>query len=323
MLTMYDKGEHGLVPHNTAVPPGDACVWLDLVSPTPEEDAFVEKFLGISIPTRAEMREIEPSSRLYQENGAYYMTAFVVVNIEEPNPVNSAVTFILSGNRLVTVRYIETKAFPMFLQRVERGEVGCATGGSVLVGLLDTLIHRMADLIERVQDEVDRLAQSIFVVRGGAATRNRRLDVLLRSTGREGDIVARAQESAMSLGRLLHFLSFAVRESKLDERLLQKIEIADRDNSALVDHMRFLTTRIGFLLEATLGAITIEQNQIIKLFSVMAVMLMPPTLVASVYGMNFRNMPELDWPWGYPLALGLMFLSGIIPYFYFKAKRWL
>ncbi len=323
MLTIYEATGKGLKVHDRNVPITGNCVWIDLLQPTPEEDRFLEEVLMVDIPTRAEMREIEPSNRFYQEKGAYFMTASIVYNIEAPVPSTTPVTFILAGDRLVTVRYAEPKAFPLYMQRVDKGDAQCATGAAIMMGLLEALIHRKADLIERMQDEVDRLAQAIFDLKGGQQTRNRRYDVLLKGTGKAGAINARAEESATSLNRLLHFLAQAMRERGDDPRVRQRIKAAHRDINSLMDHARFLSGRITFLLDATLGMISTEQNQIIKLFSVMAVILLPPTLVATVYGMNFNNMPELHWYYGYPVALVLMGISAVVPYIYFRRKGWL
>jgi magnesium transporter len=323
MLTTYETTGNGLIAHEQPSAITDNTVWIDLVQPTKEEDAFVEQGLGISIPTRAEMREIEPSNRFYQEKGAYFMTAFIVYNIEAPVPSTSSMTFILAGQRLVTVRYAEPRAFPLYLQRVEKGDAPCTSGAAILIGLIEALIHRKADLIERIQDEVDRLAHGIFDLKGGQQTRNRRYDVLLKGTGKAGDITARAEESATSLNRLLHYFVQVTKERNDDVRIRQRIKGAHRDINSLMDHARFLSGRINFLLDATLGMISTEQNQIIKLFSVMAVILLPPTLIASIYGMNFRHMPELDWLLGYPWALFLMFIAALIPVIYFRRKGWL
>ena len=322
MLTIYEANGKGLKVHDQAEPITGNCIWIDLLQPTPEEDKFVEDVLGVDIPTRAEMREIEPSNRFYQERGAYFMTASIVYNIEAPVPLTSPVTFILAGDRLVTVRYAEPKAFPLYMQRVEKGDVPCQTGAIVMMGLIEAVIHRMADLIERIQDEVDKLAQSVFDLRGGQQTRNRRLDVMLKGTGKAGDITARAEESATSLNRLLHFWVQATHERGDDPRIRQRIKGAHRDINSLMDHTRFLSGRIIFILDATLGMISIEQNQVIKLFSVMAVILLPPTLIASIYGMNFKHMPELDWVLGYPWALGLMAIAALVPVIYFRRKGW-
>jgi magnesium transporter len=323
MLTIYEANGKGLKVHDPDVPITGNCVWIDLLQPSPDEDRFVEEVLMVDIPTRAEMREIEPSNRFYQEKGAYFMTASIVYNMEAPVPSISPITFILAGDRLVTVRYGEPKAFPLYLQRVEKGDASCATGTFIMIGLLEALVHRKADLIERIQDEVDKLAQSVFDLRGGQQTRNRRLDVLLKGTGKAGDITARAEESATSLNRLLHFLVQATHDRGDDPRVRQRIKAVHRDINSLLDHTRFLSGRISFLLDATLGMISTEQNQIIKLFSVMAVVLLPPTLIASIYGMNFKHMPELAWTFGYPWALGLMVIAALIPIIYFRRKGWL
>ena len=323
MLTIYEASGKALKVHDAGEPLNGSCIWIDVLQPTQEEDRFVEDVLMVDIPTKAEMREIEPSNRFYQEKGAYFMTASIVYNIEAPAPLTTPVTFILAGDRLVTVRYAEPKAFPLYLQRVDKGDAPCSTGAAVMMGLIEALVHRKADLIERIQDEVDKLARSVFDLRGGQQTRNRRLDALLKGTGKAGDITARAEESATSLNRLLHFWMQAARERGDDPRIRQRIKAAQRDINSLMEHTRFLSGRISFLLDATLGMISNEQNQIIKLFSVMAVMLMPPTLVASIYGMNFAHMPELSQTWGYPAALTLMFISGLIPYLYFRKKGWL
>jgi magnesium transporter len=323
MLTIYESNGKCLKVRERTAPLTGDCIWIDLLQPSADEDRFVEEVLAVDIPSRAEMREIEPSNRFYQEKGAYFMTASIVYNIESPAPSITPVTFILAGDRLVTVRYAEPKAFPLYLQRVDKGDAPCATGAFIMIGLIEALIHRKADLIERIQDDVDKLAQSVFGLRGGQHTRNRRLDILLKGTGKAGDITARAEESATSLNRLLHFFVQATHERGDDPRVRQRIKGAHRDINSLLDHTRFLSGRISFLLDATLGTISNEQNQIIKLFSVMAVILLPPTLVASIYGMNFKHMPELDWYLGYPFALALMGVAALIPYFYFRRKGWL
>lgn len=323
MMTTYESNGRVLTTHQPGVPLTGNSVWIDLLQPTPEEDRFVEEALSIDVPTRAEMREIEPSNRFYQERGAYFMTASIVYDIEAQVPKTTPVTFILAGDRLVTVRYVEPKAFPLYLQRVEKGDAPCTTGATIMVGLIDSIVHRMADLIERIQDEVERLAQSVFDLRGGKHTRDRRLDVMLRRIGKCGDITARAEDSATSVSRLLHYLMQATKDRGDDPRTRQRIKGAQRDIASLMEHTKYLSQRIGFILDATLGMINIEQNQIIKLFSVMAVVLLPPTLVASVYGMNFRHMPELEWTLGYPWALLLMAVAAIGPIIYFRRKGWL
>jgi magnesium transporter len=302
---------------------GGGSVWIDLVDPTPEEDKLVERELGISIPTRAEAREIEASSRLYKENGALYMTVFVIYNVDAEVPDGATVTFVLAGNRLVTIRYHEPRAFPIYAARAARGEIDCATAPLILAGILETIIDRAADVIERSQDEIERIARGIFSARSKSRHTARRLDVVLRGVGRQGDITARLEESAFSLERALAYLATALRERGDAPAAFARIETALRDVKSLSEQMRFLMARTTFLLDATLGAISIEQNNTMKVFSLLAVTLMPPTLVGSIYGMNFKHMPELEWLWGYPWAVVLMVLSAVLPFLFFRWRGWI
>ena len=322
MLAVHDLAGGRLTCGSTGAISPDA-VWIDLVDPTPEEDVLVERELGISIPTRAEAREIEASSRLYRENGAHYMTAFVLYNADAPLPGGATVTFILAGKRLVTIRYHEPKAFPVFAAKAAKGEVDCGTAPLVLAGLLETIVDRMADVIERTQDESESIARGIFGARKDSRLYARRLDVVLRGLGRQGDITARLEESAFSLERLLTYLTGALKERGDAPGALARVETAHRDVHSLSQQMRFLMDRTTFLLDATLGSISIEQNKTMKVFSLLAVTLMPPTLVGSIYGMNFKHMPELDWLSGYPMALGLMLISAIVPYLVFRWRGWI
>jgi magnesium transporter len=325
MLTVYDAVEGVLIKHEGPAPITPAAVWIDLLNPTKDEDLLVEQALSISVPTREEMSEIEASSRLYQEGGGHYMTAVVLHQLDpsfEP-PVGTPITFILAGSRLVTVRYAEPRAFPIFLSRAQKKDAACMTGSAVLVGLLEAIIDREADRVERIQGEVDKLSQSIFASKGGERSRTRRFDVTIRMIGREGELTSRSRECMLTLDRLLTYLAHVMGE-RGDEKLLRaRVKTAGRDVQSLADHIGYLSTKITFLLDATLGMINNEQNTIIKIFSVLAVALMPPTLVGTVYGMNFKHMPELDWAWGYPWALALMVISAVLPWIYFKRKGWL
>jgi magnesium transporter len=323
MLTIYENRLGALERQKGKLAIGEQAVWIDLLNPTPAEEKKVERALKFNVPTREEQQEIEASSRLYQENGAYFMTATLLYNADQGEPRTTPVTFILAGQRLVTVRYAEPRAFSIFVARCNRSETDLKSGAAVLIGLLETIIDRLADFIERLQAEVEGLSHSIFEIKGGAASRQRRFDVLLRAIGREGEITSKARESTHSFGRLLTFLVHAANERKEVKPLQARIRTAARDVASLTDHATFLSGKIIFLLDATLGMINIQQNDIIKIFSVAAVVFLPPTLIASIYGMNFHHMPELDWWFGYPLALGLMVLAAVLPYLYFKRRGWL
>jgi magnesium transporter len=323
MLTIYENRSGTLERQKGKPRIGEEVVWIDLLNPTETEEKKVERALKLDVPTREEQQEIEASSRLYQEDGAYFMTATLLYNAEQGEPRTTPVTFILAGQRLVTVRYAEPRAFSIYVTRCNRTETGPKSGATVLIGLLETIIDRLADFIERLQAEVEGLSHSIFEIKGGAASRQRRFDVLLRAIGREGEITSKARESAHSFGRLLTFLVHAANERKEVKPLQARIRTAARDVHSLTDYATFLSGKIVFLLDATLGMINIQQNDIIKIFSVAAVVFLPPTLIASIYGMNFRHMPELDWWYAYPLALALMVLAAVVPYLYFKRRGWL
>ena len=325
MLTIYDAAESVLVKRDGADTIGNSTVWVDLLNPTKDEDILVERALSLAIPTREEMDEIEASSRLYQEAGAHYMTAVVLHQTIVPNepPISTPVTFILAGSRLVTVRYAEPRAFQLFITRAQKKDTACMSGTAVLVGLLESIIDREADRVERVTGEVDKLAQTIFRGKGGERTRTLRFDVNIKAIGREGELTSRSRECLLTLDRLLTYLAHVLTERGDDKQLKARVKMANRDVQSLSDHIGYLSTKITFLLDATLGMINNEQNTIIKTFSVLAVALMPPTLVGTIYGMNFRNMPELSWEFGYPMALGLMVLSAVLPWVYFKRKGWL
>lgn len=323
MLTTYEVKAGALEPHKNPRRIAPEAIWIDLLNPKREEEIKVERALKLEVPTREEQREIEASSRLYQENGAHFMTATVLFHTETADPVTTPITFILAGNRLITLRYAEPRAFSLFAARCRRPDPSLTSGTAVLIGLIETIIDRMADFIERIQGEVDTLSHSIFEMKGGTASRQRRFDVMLKSIGREGELTSTARESTHSLGRLLTYLAHVAQERKEGKPLQARIRTAARDIHSLTDHVTFLSGKIIFLLDATLGMINIQQNDIIKIFSIAAVVFLPPTLVASIYGMNFDVMPELHWLLGYPFALVLMVLSGVLPYLYFKRRGWL
>lgn len=299
-------------------------VWIDLFEPTTEEDSFVEAAVGASVPTREEMVEIEPSSRLYVEGAGRYMTASLICNAEAPAPHLSAVTFILTPKAVVTVRYDRPKSFELFAARAckAQGSQSLGTPEGVLLGLFDSVIDKVADILELVGSEVDQLSAIIFRRVGAQAYRKPYTD-LLQQLGRKGDLNSKARESLVTIQRVLLYLSAEIEGQKPSKETQRQLKPMQRDVASLNEHANFLNDKVTFLLDAMLGMVGLAQNDIVKLFSVMAVVFLPPTLVASIYGMNFENMPELKWAHGYPMALGLMLTSAILPYIFFKWRRWL
>ena len=309
------------VEHAPPAPFPDEFLWADLFEPTVEEEKAVESLLTVDVPTRDEMKEIETSNRLYEEGNAVYMTATVGSKLDSEMPESSAITFILANDRLITNRYADPTPVKRFMQYVERSPAACTSSATLLAGLLESFVERIADLLERVQGELDAVSHTIFG-RGQGQPSSADLQAMIRKIGANGDLVSKTRESLVSFQRLLMYVQQATSVT-LSQDQRGRYKSALRDVQSLSDHAGFLANKIQFLLDAVLGLINLEQNNIIKIFSVAAVMFLPPTLVASVYGMNFHRMPELDKAWGYPLALVLMVVSAVVPYLYFRRRGWL
>lgn len=302
-------------------------VWIDLINPTRAEELLVEGVTGIAVPTLEEMDEIETSSRLYQEDGAVYMTATVATGIFKESAETHAVSFILTPEHLVTVRYAEIMSFDRFASHAERTPVLCESSGMALVHLLDSVVDRLADGIEHLGREVDAISRQAFrrARPAGSALAHQRLSnlalqSLLGRLGTAQDGLSKARDSAVSLSRAMGYLTFAAPKSA---NLGPHAKSLMRDLASLTDQISFLGNNLTFLLDAALGLISIEQNAVLKIFSVSAIIFMPPTLVAGIYGMNFEVMPELKWVLGYPFALALMVLSAVLPFAFFRWRGWL
>ncbi len=307
-----------------ALPEG--VVWLDLMEPTPAEEKAVEALLGLEMPTREEMQEIEISSRLYREADVSYMTANVLFHAETPLPQTTPITFIRSHRALVTLRYADPQAFRSFIGRAMRTPSLCATPDATLCGLLDAIIDRAADVLEWAARDLDQLSRSIFGYRTDGTREepdDADLEEAVRNLGRIEDLNSRIRDSLMNLNRLVAFLNLALTEQRGTKESRQWLKTLARDVQSLSEQSGFLAHKGNFLLDATLGLINIQQTKIIKIFSVAATVFLPPTLIASIYGMNFNTMPELDWTFGYPMAILIMIGSAVLPYWWFKRKGWL
>jgi magnesium transporter len=237
-------------------------------------------------------------------------------------PKTTAVTFILAKHCLVTVRYDEPRPFLLVGNKLTRTCPQSATGETVLMELLDAVIDREADLLERIGLDVDQVSHDIFDPGSRGAAGNTYIDTL-KVIGSKGDLTSKVRESLVSLGRLLLFLANEAEGMRWSKDVRLQLQAMQRDVLSLSDHATYLANKITFLLDALLGVVTLEQNNVIKIFSIAAVVLLPPTLVATVYGMNFKGMPELEWQYGYPMALMLMLIAAVVPYYVFKWKKWL
>src|SRR5438874_1180133 len=325
MLRTYGPGCDGNLvdPKLEKIP--DEATWIDLEEPTHAEEQLVERCITVDVPTQDEMAEIEPSSRLYEQNGSLYMTVSVLFGVEDGVPSSTPVGFVLTGNRLVTIRYATPKPVRAFTEHARRDPELVRDAPTVLVRLLDAIIDRLADELESVGAEIERLSSEIFQ----KEVEDRRIPAdkltrLLTAIGRAQTLTTKIRYTAVSTSRMLSFLAGSKRlheEAQVDAR--NHVASLTTDVTSLSEHASFLSDNLTFLLDASLGLISIEQNAAMKLFSWAAVVFLPPTLIAGIFGMNFHHMPELNWLYGYPLSLALMLVSAVGPYLYFKKRGWI
>ena len=324
MLRAYGPGCEGSLVDATIAKIPQQATWIDLEQPTSEEEQLVERCLGLDVPTHDELAEIEPSSRLYARNGALYMTISEIHGISDGNPATSPIGFVLAGNRLVTVRYAMSKPLRAFIGRAQKEPDLVGDAHRVLAHLLDSIIARLADELEQLGEEIERISLHIF--HGKMDERRipaKRLTHLLTRIGKAQALLAKIRLSAATTTRMLSFLinSKPVAEASADVR--RHLSSLETDVTSLAEHAHFLSDNLIFLLDASLGLISIEQNAAMKVFSWVAVVLMPPTLLAGIWGMNFEHMPELGSRYGYILAWTLILLSAIVPFAILKKMRWI
>jgi len=303
----------------------DEATWIDLEEPTREEDKLVEQCVGVQVPTREDMAEIEPSSRLYQENGTLYMTLSALHGVEDGHPKSDPISFVLTPDRLVTVRYVTPKPIRVVQNHARRESAMVQDNFAALHALLDAIIDRLADELETVGSEIEKISSLIFHKQADARRIPAdRLTALLTRIGRTQILLTKVRETAVSTARLLSFLSATGQfQGEKAGPVRERILSLARDVRSLVDHSGFLADNLTFLLDASLGLISIEQNAAMKLFSWAALVFLPPTLIAGIYGMNFEHMPELGWLYGYPMALTLIVITAVVPIWYLKRRGWI
>lgn len=308
--------DHGPLTEGAAVTvPADA-IWIDLFRPLESQRSAVEAF-GVHVPTLEDMEEIEISNRLFRDEHAEYLTVVIPGQSPAQEPVAGPVTFILAPERLITVRHHTPRPFETFPGRAERGAAGCASPERLFLSLAEEIVGRLADILEGAGRKLDEAARC--VLGGGASVQARLLQSTLEEVGRQGEVISRVRIGVMTMERALSFFGTSPRSDELKTMLKAML----RDLNAIAVHADFLSSRVGLTVDATLGMINLAQNATARIFSFVAVVFLPPTLVASAYGMNFDWMPGLHQPWGYPLALGLMVASALGTYLFFKWKEWL
>jgi len=315
MLNVFSLNNGRLVqtPLTEGDPLPEDVIWVDLVAPSPEERSRVMDIYQQPLPTPEELKEIEETARFYKDDDGLHVHSFFFHDFED-TPVNVTVAFTLRDGRLFSLRDEELATFRKFRLQARRQPGLVADAMSILLSLFEAKVERLADVLEQVYTGLEGVGQNVM------ARNNGNMEVLLSQIAAHEDTNGKARLSLMDTQRAL---SFMLRNVKLSGDQVDKLREISRDIESLLTHSAFLFDKVNFLMDALMGFVNIEQNQIIKIFSIAAVVFLPPTLVASMYGMNFRVMPELNWPFGYPFAILLMILSGLAPFWYFKRKGWL
>jgi magnesium transporter len=309
----------------TVHPPGllETAVWLDLLDPTPEEAAQVEAATGFAIPSRAALSEIETSSRLRLRDHTLYLSTPILSRGDTPDAELTPMGFILSPRALVTVRFVELRVFDGVATELAKVEHPSSIG--VFALLLEAVVDRVADLLEAAGAELDGLSHQIFRSAGREkkqlAQTNARLRNTLASIGQLGDRLGKIRGSLLGIARIAPF-SAEVAHDWIGPEFQSRLGAVRADVLSLADYETHLDSKNQFLLDAVLGFISTEQNDLFKILTIVSVVGVPPTLIASVYGMNFAIIPELHWNLGYPYALTMIVLSAVVPMLWFKWKGW-
>ncbi len=294
----------------------DEVLWVDMVNPLEAERAWVETAYRFELPEEAEINDIEASARFYEDADGIHIHSFFLHSFEE-QVRNITVAFNVHRGRLFTIHEEDLAAFRLFRLRVRRIPEFVKDTMDIMLNLYETEVEHVADELEQIYSALEGVSQSVLT----ETIAHGDMEETLAHIAAQEDLNGKARLSLMDIRRALSFL--LRRGRLLDTEHMENAREILRDIESLTSHTAFLFNKVNFLMDAALGFINITQNKIIKIFSIAAVVFLPPTLVASIYGMNFQFLPELQWEFGYPLALCLMVLSGLAPYWYFKRKGWL
>lgn len=326
MLSFHAPGNLGFKIAADAVRLPDDVNWIDAIQPDAQEIAFLERVLGIEVPSFEAISEIETSSRLRSDNGWLHLSLPMVYRKNGSLPASTPVGFSLSKDRLLTIRFEPLKVFDGILDSLSRTTMQ-AGGPGALVTVFEGIVDHTADVLERVGADLDALSQEIFGAQRLGATHHRpredsnRLRVVLRGIGRNGDLTSKIADSLLGLARMLPFVTVNA-ASYLESGIYARLESLQRDVESLNEYETHLTDKNQLLLDATVGLTNVDQNDIFRLLTIVSVVGIPPTFFASMWGMNFRNMPEYEWAYGYQFGLFIIALSAIIPIIWFKWRGW-
>ncbi|MDF2446101.1 MAG: magnesium transporter CorA [Moraxellaceae bacterium] len=314
MAFTLNKGLLEQVAINAATDLATEVIWVDAIAPTEEERQWLQEAYGQELPTIDDIYEIEATSRFYENEFGLHISSYFL-NYADENSENISAAFVFNGDRLFTLREEELAAFRLFRLRARKGLITLTNSKSIMLGLFETKVENLADIVERIAADLEKTSRQVL---GNAEHDDN--EAVLTDLAQQEDINGKVRVSMVDLQRMLYLL---LRSGILNAEQSDRLRDIIRDSESLIASTSFLFDKIKFLLDTTLGFINVNQNKIIKIFSVASVVFLPPTMIASVYGMNFEMMPELKWQLGYPWALLLMLASAVAPYLWFRKKNWL
>ena len=317
-----------LTAHSTSSPveQGSAApmaAWIDLVHPTSEERASVEGTYGLKLPSREELSGVELSSRISVKNGILFLSMPTVSHMSGLDQAPSPLGFVLSKSVLITIRFAQLHAFDTVAEKCSQDH-GSFTSVEAFAALVDEMVDLSADLIERIAVDLDGVSRAVFSKLGRqnhVTQSNDELRGVLIGVGNAGEHLSRIRDSVLGLQRIVPFVA-GTEQDWIPANIRVRLRATQGDLTSLAEYETHLSDKVQFLLDAVLGFINTKQNDIFQVLTVISIVGIPPTLVASIYGMNFKNMPELGWEWGYPYAMLVIVLSAILPILWFKWRRW-
>ena len=301
-----------------------SALWIDLYNPTDEEVQKVSTALKLSVPQRAELEEIESSSRLQAENGQIQMSLPVSAHGEDEAP--TPVGFILSKERLVTIRFTEMRAFEAAAHQCTKKHDPLTTSHEIFATIIEGMIDFGADMLEEIANELNDVSKTVFrrykrTRQHNIARSNKRMRETLLAVGMAGERLSQIRESILGLQRAV---PYAVDKAKgwMGDVISERLKTAGTDLVSLSDFEVHLSNKVQFLLDAVLGFINTEQNDIFKVLTIASVVGIPPTFLASMWGMNFETIGEYHWHYGYAFALTMIGISIVLPVIWFKWRGW-
>ncbi len=291
-------------------------VWIDIVAPSREELEWVRTSLKIDAETPEQAEDIEASARFYEDEGNLYLRADFIIGRQQESE-NVPVQLVLSGNRLISLHAEDVPIIRLLRMRSRKRLASSSSAMGLLIDLFGMDVEYSADVLESIHAELKEISFSVLEERRGTAADA--ADFIAR-VARQEELNGGIRRNLMDNRRILSYL---LRDQRLDKGQNKIVQQLLRDIESLDGHTAFIFDKINFLMDAIIGFINISQSKVVKIFSVAAVAMLPPTLIASIYGMNFKYMPELSQEWGYPMSLTLMVISVVLPFWYFHRKGWL